>query len=844
MSLTTGLRAFSSDGSPLNFKIDGSNKVFYLNMPKTSIGLLECETIYLLEKNVSGDFLEPLFDDHVNISKDDDFFDMFSVNDGIIDIGIQNLSQYCGSPNYDQNGFRTDSGAANPIVIRLCFKPTESGFYDCRFLFETQSGSFTIVCYGEAEEQDDRMVALLERFGEELTHKEEIIFIEGDVNEDRPDEVLLNNKRKELLNIVGELQPKLSTVHGLERIISFFGYADILTVKEYYFNQTNNKICAFDLNSTDPSKLDMLKMNSFGLYYDIDKVVEGQFDQFGIPTVVDGLPLPYEEIAIKLFALKDYIEKRDIGGVSKILDIIGQKISFNRFKLRSWKNRNHVIEISKQKYPSATILYSSEYIYDIRVFENLVCPYLPDASIEQEQIFLLSNCYISHFAGLYNDSPTLYDSQFIDVGAKITLRNSSFDVPWNECDVPWLNQNEPQVTTWINIGGVTYYKYVLEVYNSRGFKFKKEVYDFSIDTFDVILPHTGYYDVRITLIGLNGIVSKKTFNNFVHIKSKSVETVSFYKIVEPDLQFFSTNTLNIEDILSSWDGIIYDGSQFTIEEGEVSFRTFEMVNYIPYNVFDGFLELNWKQYELYSWLELCNFSWENMEYSVPKLASAILSSFVAGGIFYLDDQQVIIPNTMNQNDYYGLANYLTANHGERFTYTVRIDNNSQQFIEILARELGSGFDFYICSNNPNISFEAEIGLNSWDSFASLQLQQASWLSLGFPWNASSTIYRSRSVDEEFNTNNLRTYENEFSVPVFTPVFMTLDKCKISGKKEASYKIYDSNGNLVVQMDTLNCCYRFREQGIYSLECLVKDVNENEYNIYKENIIKVVGHDTL
>lgn len=840
MSLEKGLVIFRSDGSMLNKTTTAGAATFYLNMKKTSVDLIENETLYLLEKTSTGAYTKPSFSNMVEFSKDDDRFDCFSVNDGELVLGINKddlIAHVSNTISYDQFGYVVETTPnPTPLTINTMFSSKEDGAYDCRMVLSDSLCTITIVLYCEVDDADERMINLLSRFGESIGKSDEQIFLETDINEDLPSASLLNDKRKELLNIYGELSPYFPTMFGLKIVLSYFGYRDILYIKEYYLDNSSGKIVSFDEGDPSPNKLQLTKLNSFGMFYDINRVVENEYDEYGDPLLVDVMPMSYEEIAIKLFGLKSFIEKRDIGGASKIVDIIGQKINFARLKVRHWKNRNQSFTIDKNIYPSIEKIHFDEYLVDLRIYDNFSCPFSQDDDLRSVKVYDLKTCYVSYFASLYVTNPIFFDEPNSPVGSKLIVQNTSFDVSWKSVDAKWVENGLDQPMTWFNVGSNQYHKVIFFV-SSTAYANTIEIDPNSQNTAEFILPHVGEYDLTITLVGFDGLVSKKTYKGYASVKMCEVEFTSFYKMVQPELQKWNSNLLKFGEVWSSWNRVIYDNSGFLAKDGDVNMSSFAMANFLSYNKPYGYGDIGFKGYLNKTWKTLKNLSWADAHYDYTIPPKAIMTKFKGDEVFYINGDKIKIPQDINSSNYHALCAYLNSTLVD-YNFVNMKDYNNNDFIEIIGIN-NSNKNFYISSSSPNISFASAINLQSWTSFISGVGLWGSWGELGIPWDTS--IYRSDSKQEEFSLDNIRIYNNELTIPNYIPLFFTSDNCSIVGKTECVFSIFDENDTKLAILHGFGACFRFEKSGLYSVACDIKDSNGNKKQIYKKNIINVVEY---
>lgn len=214
---------------------------------------------------------------------------------------------------------------------------------------------FTIQYEGETVAEDERLGLLLENFGRDVTAEQELILRKSDVNEDITDNILLNQKRREMLLQGEEIWPYVGSYKGLVNVVNWFGYYDI-RIKEYwlnvnqqdeYYGKYRQMQIPFQLKDKGKSSeaiqllpsMHYKKSNLFGLFYDLVRD-GGTYDQFGVPITVDAFEYTNEEILIKLFALKRYLTDKFLPLNTRIIDITGEGVYYEKYAVNSWTDRD------------------------------------------------------------------------------------------------------------------------------------------------------------------------------------------------------------------------------------------------------------------------------------------------------------------------------------------------------------------------------------------------------------------------------------------------------------------------------------------------------------------------
>lgn len=224
---------------------------------------------------------------------------------------------------------------------------------------------------GEIIPEDDRFKTILDNLGKTIDSETEFIFRDSNINEDLPDHKLLNKKRKEYILEHSNIQSFIGSYKGLFNVLNWLGYDD-LRVKEYWLNVNektinHKKYTPKEINFRSPNRenkkfnnpsllpSDKYKKTSlFGLYYDINRET-GNFDEFGLPITEDTFMFTNEEVLIKLFALKSYLEEKFLPLNAKIIDIVGEGVYFERVQTKTWEDGTEIFDIDFSRRADFTV---------------------------------------------------------------------------------------------------------------------------------------------------------------------------------------------------------------------------------------------------------------------------------------------------------------------------------------------------------------------------------------------------------------------------------------------------------------------------------------------------------
>ena len=284
---------------------------------------------------------------------------------------------------------------------------------------------FTLSIEGEVVSEDERLGSMLENLGRDITTDQELILRDSDVNEDNPDFILLNQKRKEMLLQGDQIWPYVGSYKGLVNIINWFGYYDI-RIKEYwlnvnvddaYYNKYRQVPITFQLKDKTESgeQLGLLpskhykKSNLFGLFYDIVRDSK-QVDEYGIPVTEDAFAYTNEEVLIKLFALKGYLKQKFLPLNTRIVDITGEGVYYERYAVNTWNDRNdrHLINAGKRLNFTNTL---RSQIVDLRPYNGnggLLTPEVTDSLSIYADSYDISDVIITYGgSGFYGEIPLI-----------------------------------------------------------------------------------------------------------------------------------------------------------------------------------------------------------------------------------------------------------------------------------------------------------------------------------------------------------------------------------------------------------------------------------------------------
>jgi len=452
----------------------------------------------------------------------------------------------------------TSDITSSSMQINIALNSDVEGIYDRSLIIEDYTdpnNPITILkvnFHGEVEGEDSRLSVMLDNFGRSFNSSDAFIVRDSDIKEDFPDYEIINRKRKELLLTGESIFPYLGSYKSLFNAIKFFGYYD-LRVKEYWLNvkkddadtltplQQNQKILdqLSQPNLEGQSRLELIsslikdenegkfkqieiygknkdgsfglkkqfeelfpsksfkKTALFGLFYDINRVVEDQEeDQYGYPIVEDAFMFSPEEVIIKLFGLKERLKRDYLPLNARIIDITGEGIYFNIYKTREWTDVVDISEIKGGIVVDFTVYPEKGFIEDLRPFYtkpnqdgllypavngtepgisyygNTVDPYYNFQQYPLDSIPKMESAIKSFyedikkgampkFLGDGDYDPPSYKlfstgtEYVLPAGFPVIIKNNTFDLSWNEISGSWTSLDTTITTTPLEIASYT-----------------------------------------------------------------------------------------------------------------------------------------------------------------------------------------------------------------------------------------------------------------------------------------------------------------------------------------------------------------------------------------------------
>lgn len=354
------------------FFVDGSGETFQQSTPclstDTSFPLLVRTTNQDFNPTVNSNwrvFSEPyLFDDGRNDKFEQNTASLRRVLTSVEDLNQRPLQINIGVQSSTEGAFRR---TLNIWMARTVQKihPVTKEFTD-----EFYTESFIVArvnVYAEFVAEEERFRALLENFGRRVNEDYLKVFRDTDVDEESPDYIKLNEKRKELLISGDEIYPYLGSYKCFVNALKFFGFSD-LRLKEYFINvnllnYNQNLPIRLLYQAVDiPLDLDFSNQESrtpynnlvygkmldsnfykktsrFGLFYDLNRLT-GRYDAHGLPETEPADQFTNDEVLIKLYGLKTLLQRDFLPHHTRIIDISGEGVYYQRVQTQVWNTKH------------------------------------------------------------------------------------------------------------------------------------------------------------------------------------------------------------------------------------------------------------------------------------------------------------------------------------------------------------------------------------------------------------------------------------------------------------------------------------------------------------------------
>ena len=808
----------------------------------------------------------------------------------------------------DSNGIKNISSKTNvafQINIALNSK-TDTHHKRTLGIYEkngaTQNKVANIVFYGETVGEDERLKVLLRNFGAALEDSDFMLFKDHDISEMSPDFQLLNAKRKELLLELHNIKPFVGTYKAVLNAIDFYGY-NKLTLKEYWLNVDGNnknfgKLFAVPVANASkrgeairkrlkfklPSNT-MKKTSKFSLVYTLNEP-NGTFDQWDIPNVTETFDYTPEEILIKLYGLKNKLQREYMPLKAKIIDITAEGDYFTQRNLNVWNNQNPVSFFSEghdirfKVLPENRNLYiedTSMVLKSVLDQNDLTSNYTTflnmkfgeEGNLTPQQRLELKKIYGNFYETYYNRELNSYNPG-IPIGCPVILDGrDSFDDIWDEAEFSWEDTKGfgqgpdpiPNGTEQIHAGisWENWWKaWVYEIEwiitsKERGYNqtFRGPIDDYI--SIPLTLPYADSYDVEMRTYDLFGHRSHYKIKNMFDVKLKELELYGIYKWKEND-------TWNEKKNVWSKSGGYWDVPQDNLTKIEDDIATYyltlDRANYVHFEEDQGLRFSTVRRYvDIYSetgfsettgpyqW-DACEFRWKDTEHNwwdAMRVGPDLTSSFKINHIEQGDILTITHKNPTTQAFEIGVHTISSSDP------TGVLDLNGWNAI---ADELNNSDDPIISKFNYNPVFEDVDGVPVQNDVFRFLLATGKEYSKTYDFeNVTITPENTGSNSEvvgdvhvqHYNPtwDDTRVFKDYAEVERSTHVTISTDISKFPGSQNPIWRIKNiSNPEITdIYYNNMWLTYIFQQPGYYSIELETEDTYGNK-NVAKRNMLKV------
>jgi hypothetical protein len=706
------LRFFDSNSDQLNTVWNEELGFYQANvyLPLVSAGLYETCTIFVLEEAVnqlggsqwvtpiseSGNNVKIKFEFDSDYTSSNDIF-LFSAKLEGVDT-VVNIDKYQEGtlldPSYSvgtQDGYKIVTSAAKPIPLKaqIALKSEVDSFHIRVLNVYVDSVKYAeFRVYGEIEAEDERLSVLLSNMGMSLDPSDFFIFKDMDVKEGAPDYILLNQKRKELLLQASEIKPFIGTYKALLHVIDFYGYNN-LTLKEYWLNVNEQsegfgKLMAVavpnqnqvgflaDKNATtELPNSNHKKTSRFSLVYRLNTPT-GDYDEWDIPTVQEMSEFSPDEILIKLYGLKNKLQKSYLPLQAKIIDITAEGDYFSQFNQNTWNNQHSIKnQEAGREFESVKVPGEREiFIEDLRKVDWRLTGKDQDfnaLAISGDRANVVNS--IKNFYTTYYDQnlDTFNTLAGIPIGAPLVLEIEGLEDAWEEALFSWMDAEDTgnHMLTWSNWWHRNVYEIEWVVkgpnYNKS---FRGPIEDYI--QFPLVLPFAGSYSVEANLWDLYNVKSTKIKKDWIKVNNKSVEIYGLTQLAPKQLtwgeynyswskagsdwEWSRENLIPIDDIVGTF-YLTMDRANY-VNDNQYGIQFSTVRRYLDPTQLTGFNETPGP----YQWGDLQTQNWEDgseVTWKMTRIGSDINSSFkmdLRQSTGYMQGYDLVITHTNNVNE--------------------------------------------------------------------------------------------------------------------------------------------------------------------------------------------------
>ena len=891
-------------------------------LPKVSTGLYETLTLYILEK-AQGELGEATYVTPISSGIDGKLeFELESGYDISEDIFLYSAIKKDGDFFIEKNTKQTGSllnatvvsgttqtglnivksgTKKNPLICNLALNSEDEGYHtNVLSIYSNENNERLLIAririYGETEAEDERLNSLLQNIGMEFGNEDFFIFKESNVNELSPDHIILNQKRKELLLQASKIKPFIGTYKALLNAIDFYGY-DKITLKEYWLNINeqsenfgklkavavpNQDVIGFLADKNNNNELpnsNQKKTSRFSLVYRLN-TTDGGVDEWDIPTVKESFDFAPDEVLIKLYGLKNKLQKSFLPLQSKIIDITGEGDYFSQFNQNVWSNQHNIKvqnaghDVEFKRYPEHRQLF----IEDLRKVDyrltgiNQVFPLDttidPISGISENQE--VANSIDAFYSTYYDDELSTFNTiAGIPIGCPIVLNVESYKESWDDAEFTWMDASDTgdHLLNWNNWWHSGMYEVEWVISGPNNFL---KTYRGPIDTyskFPTTLPFAGDYSIELNIYDLYNFRSTLIKTEYINVKNKNVEVYGVYEKI--------LNKLNWNSYKYAWDHTGSDWNTSAENVGEVQdivssfYLTLDRANYVndatdgiefstvrrfvDANSITGFSETTgpyvWKELENHVWNDGADADWDMTRVGADLNSSfkMDLSGKTNGHFLYITQVNPVTNETIT--DTYSITSPYPTDNTDVGAYLLIA--NELQNLQPEDHPILSKFNFNAIGvdiDNDESTGYPQPGVTGYDrcdfilAVAEEPSRSYDYETVGFNNPLGGEIVQGSEIhftSYNPNFNNLAVVSSHDEVKMLNHLTFSYDTTKMPGVVGYKWRLKNNTQNIEdIYYNNQWLTYLFKYKGDYEIQLELTDLNGNK-NILNKNIIKIV-----
>lgn len=756
--------------------------------------------------------------------------------------------------------------------------------------------------YTEVEAEDERLKVLLGNLGASLEEEDFMIFKSHDISEMHPDYQLLNRKRRELLLELNNIKPFIGTYKAILNAIDFFGY-DKITLKEYWINvdkdsKTFGKLHAIPVPNSSvrgemtrkrlkfkmPSSTQK-KTSRFSLVYRLNEP-NGTYDQWDFANVDEVFDYTPEEVLIKLYGLKNRLQRDFLPLEAKIVDITGEGDYFAQKNLNIWKIQNPISffteghKVKFDVFPNDRDLFIEDTSMVLKpsldqddstnnytTFLNLGIG--EESTMTEAQRTELKSVYETFYETYHDREMNSWNSNFekttIPIGCPVILDSmESWDDVWDEAQFVWddaVDANAQLKVTWENWWKRWVYEveWIIDGPNGWHKEYRGPIDDYK--RLPLNLPYVGGYTVELRFYDLFGHMSYYKKSDMFDVKLKELELYGIYKWLESDdkdrVATWDSKTLGWDKSGGYWN-FAQDNPDKIADNIATFYQTLDRANYLHREedqgvrfsmvrrFIDPFSDTGYSETTgPYQWDE-CSFRWKDTVHNWwdnMRVGPDLTASFKIDWIEQGDTLKIVHKDPTTNVETIGQ---------HVITSPTPASASDISGWEAIVAELEASQDPIIAKFNYNPIFhdeDADSDIDSLDKlyfilcsgqeysrtydFESIEIIKAD------PNSVSAASGEVHSVAYNPSWDNLKVFKNWAEVERSTHVTISTDISKFPGARKPKWTITNiSNPNINdIYYNNMWLTYIFQEPGDYSIQLEAEDTYGNK-NVVQRNILKV------